>query len=198
VNSYEEYILINLEAEDRFGSSSITLEGLDYGDAWEEIKNHLKFLYQTERFVDITLSIKIKEETTKTIQRKLKNVGYSKAKDAIAGFLKYAYRIEDETLLLPAIESPIEPIFGESSWLSNYDLENLTQKEKVFLLLKYNHPGHWVKSQELQKEYKIVYGEQIKLSSLSTYLARFYEKGSLERRGSRAQREYLLKAASSF
>ncbi len=86
-------------------------------------------------------------------------------------------------------------------WLMVYDVNNLSQKEKVFLLLKNNHSNEWMRSQDLMVEYEEVYGESIKLSSLSTYLARFYEEGSLERMGSRAQREYKLlegAAASSL
>jgi hypothetical protein len=83
-------------------------------------------------------------------------------------------------------------IFEDRSWLGLYDLEDLTQIEKAFLLLKHNHEKGWVKSQNLKEEFEIMYGERIKLSSLSTYLARLYEKGSLERKGSRAQREYRM------
>jgi len=77
-------------------------------------------------------------------------------------------------------------------WLLGYDIKNLSQKEKVMLILKHQHTGRWVQSQDLQKEYKEIFGEEIKLSSLSTYLARFHEEGALERQGSRAQREYRL------
>lgn len=191
MNSHDEFISITLESNDRFGSSSLTIEGLTYEDAWEEIRNYLNFIFQTERFVDITINIEVREETRKNISRKLNKINYSRAKDAIAEFLKYVYKVEEEMLFKP-MTSGVGTLYGDSSWLSGYDLENLTQKEKVFLLLKYNHPGQWVRSQELQKEYEIVYGEGIKLSSLSTYLARFYEKGTLERRGTRAQREYML------
>jgi hypothetical protein len=42
----------------------------------------------------------------------------------------------------------------------------------------------------MKEEYEQVWGDEIKLSSVSTYLARFHEEGRMERKGSRAQREY--------
>jgi hypothetical protein len=190
----DEFLSISLEAQDRFGSSSITLEGLDYEDAREEIGKHLDYVFQTERFVDLTLSVEIKEETLKKISRRLEKVNYKRAKDALVEFLKYAYHIKEEYLLEP-VEGVFAPSYAASTWLSNYDIESLTQKDKVFLLIKHNHSNQWIRSQDLQEEYELVYGEKIKLSSLSTYLARFYEKGALQRKGSRAQREYLLSPA---
>lgn len=78
------------------------------------------------------------------------------------------------------------------SWLKNYDIENLSQKEKLLLLIKHENANRWIRSQELREQYKDIFGEDIKLSSISTYLARFYDEGLLKRRGSRAQREYML------
>jgi len=77
-------------------------------------------------------------------------------------------------------------------WIGEYDVHNLSQKEKVNILLEREHQGDWVRSQEIKEEYERVYGGEIKLSSVSTYLSRFYGNGDMERRGSRAQREYKL------
>jgi hypothetical protein len=113
---------------------------------------------------------------------------YTEAKKRIDDFLVYVFREEE-------YEKPFESRFKPEyvpAWIGEYNLENLSQKDKVYLLLKKNHPAEWVKSQDLQVEYEEIYGEPIKLSSLSTYLARFYEHGAVERRGSRAQREYKL------
>lgn len=112
---------------------------------------------------------------------------YTEAKKQIDDFLTYIFREE--------YEKPLETRFKPEyipAWIGDYNLENLSQKDKVYLLLKKNHPGEWVKSQDLQVEYEEIYGEPIKLSSLSTYLARLHEHGAAERRGSRAQREYKL------
>ena len=113
---------------------------------------------------------------------------YAEAKKQIEEFLVYVFRDED-------YEKPYTSEFKPDympSWLVDYNLDSLSQKDKVYLLLRKNHPGEWVTSTDLQEEYESVYGEKIKLSSISTYLARFYEHGAVERRGSRAQREYKL------
>jgi hypothetical protein len=113
---------------------------------------------------------------------------YAEAKKQIEEFLVYVFRNEE-------YEKPYTSDFKPEyvpSWLIDYNLQNLSQKDKVYLLLKKNHPSGWVRSRDLQEEYEGIFGEEIKLSSISTYLARFYEHGAVERRGSRAQREYKL------
>lgn len=113
----------------------------------------------------------------------------SKAIEKTSGFLTYAYgsKSSGET----KAEGRFKPEYVPE-WLGEYDINNLSQKEKVFLLLEHTHPVEWVRSQNLKTEYEEVYGEQINLSSVSTYLARFFAEGNLQRRGSRAQREYKL------
>lgn len=113
---------------------------------------------------------------------------YAEAKKQIDDFLTYIFRGKSE---YEKFESMFKPEYVPA-WIGEYDLENLSQKDKVYLLLRKNHPVEWVKSPDLQIEYEDTYGESIKLSSLSTYLARFYEHGAVERRGSRAQREYKM------
>ncbi len=113
---------------------------------------------------------------------------YAEARKQIEEFLVYVFRDEDyEKSYSPEFKPEYMP-----SWLVEYNLDNLSQKDKVYLLLRKNHPSEWVKSTDLQEEYENIFGEEIKLSSISTYLARFYEHGAVERRGSRAQREYKL------
>lgn len=106
-----------------------------------------------------------------------------------------AERAEREFSRFSALERTSEGEFIPEflpKWLKNYDLESLSQKEKLLLLIKHEHANEWIRSQELREEYRDIFGEDIKLSSISTYLARFYEEGLLKRRGSRAQREYFL------
>jgi len=67
--------------------------------------------------------------------------------------------------------------------------ETLTVKERLKLLLRYEYPGIWFTSKEAKAHYERVSG-RIPLSTVSTYLGRMYRAGILERRGSRAQREY--------
>lgn len=112
-------------------------------------------------------------------------LSYAEARNRIDDFLSYAYRNE-------VFEPPREPFKPEflPEWIGEYDLDSLSQKDKVLILLKRKHPEGWVRSQQIKEEYEATYAEQIKLSSLSTYLARFYNQGVMKRRGSRAQREY--------
>lgn len=67
--------------------------------------------------------------------------------------------------------------------------ETLTVKERLKLLLRYEYPGVWFTSKEAKAHYERVSGH-IPLSTVSTYLSRMHRAGILERRGSRAQREY--------
>ena len=140
----------------------------------------------------MTLEIR---DRAKKVTRSLVKVDHNTAKDGIIEFLKYVFKIKSEIEEIEARK--YADLYEDRSWLGKYDLEDLTQMEKVFLLLKHNHEKGWVKSQDLKEEYELMYGERIKLSSLSTYLARLYEKGTLERKGSRAQREYRMSAPSA-
>jgi hypothetical protein len=114
---------------------------------------------------------------------------YTDAKEQLFNFLEYVYQGETENNSDYHNEFKPEYI---PDWLGDYNLKDLSQKDKVYLLIKKGHPKDWVRSTHLQSEYEEVYGETIKLSSLSTYLYRFYENGAVDRRGSRAQREYKL------
>lgn len=187
----EEFVWVVLKSKDNYGTSEIEVDGPEYQEVKEGIIEHLEYVYRSRRFADLILEIKYR---SKKISRSLEKVDYRSAKDGIIEFLKYAYKVEGE---IPEME-PVkyESLYEDKSWLGNYDLDDLTQMEKVFLLLKHNHEKGWVKSQDMKEEYEIMYGDRIKLSSLSTYLARLYEKGTLERKGSRAQREYRMSAPS--
>jgi hypothetical protein len=182
----EDFSWVVLESKDKYGTSAIEVEGEDFESARAKILDHLEYVYRSKRFADLTLEIKDRE---KKITRALVKVNHSVAKDSIIEFLKYVFGVEG----IPEME-PVKTrdLYEDRSWLGRYELEDLTQIEKTFILLKHNHEKGWVKSQNLKEEYEIMYGERIKLSSLSTYLARLYEKGSLERKGSRAQRVYRM------
>jgi hypothetical protein len=183
----EEFSWVLLQSKDNYGSSTIEVEGEDYEDAKEKVLEHLEYIYRSKRFADLTLEIR---DRTQKITRSLEKVNHQSARDGVIEFLKYVFKIEGEIDEIGAIKQ--KDLFEDRSWLGKYDTGDLTQIEKAFLLLKHNHEKGWVKSQNLKEEYEIMYGERIKLSSLSTYLARLYEKGSLERKGSRAQREYRM------
>ena len=70
--------------------------------------------------------------------------------------------------------------------------ETLTIKERLKSFLCYDYPRVWFTSWEIKKQYEQAYGEKINLSTVSTYLARMYREDILDRRGSKAQREYKL------
>jgi hypothetical protein len=183
----EEFSWVVLKSKDNYGSSTIEVEGEEYEQAKEKIIAHLEYVYRSRRFADLNLEIR---DRTKKITRSLEKVDHAAARDGIIEFLKYVFKVESE--IEEVGHAKYTDLYEDRSWLGLYDLGNLTQIEKAFLLLKHNHEKGWVKSQNLKEEYEIMYGERIKLSSLSTYLARLYEKGSLERKGSRAQREYRM------
>lgn len=183
----EEFSWVVLESKDSYGSSTIEVEGEDYESAKAEIIEHLEYVYRSKRFADLTLEIR---DRAKKVTRSLVKVDHASARDSIIEFLKYVFKVESEIEEIEAAK--YADLYEDRSWLGKYNLDDLTQIEKAFLLLKHNHEKGWVKSQDLKAEYEIMYGERIKLSSLSTYLARLYEKGSLERKGSRAQRVYRM------
>lgn len=144
------------------------------------------------------MEIKIKVEVQKRkskLRLDLEDLGFSEAKNRLDDFLSYVYR-SDEDYEEKGYRSKFTPEYVPG-WIGEQDIENLSYKDKVFLLLEKNHANDWVKSQDLQREYEDVYGESIKLSSVSTYLARFFDQGALERRGSRAQRMYKLSKESA-
>jgi len=184
----EDPISINLEVQDRFGKSNLSIEGADLEDAREKILHHLNYIYQSETFTNISIEAKDRTGGSR-INRTFPKIKFDEAKSRLSDFLVYIYRATGEIYIGSGEALQAMP---EEDWLSSYELSSLSQKDKVFALLKHNHAGEWVKSQDIQQEYEIIFGEKIKLSSLSTYLARFHTHGSIERKGSRAQREYKL------
>ncbi|MFH1774010.1 MAG: hypothetical protein ABH874_03515 [Methanobacteriota archaeon] len=185
----EDPISINLEVQDRFGKSNLSIEGADLEDAREKILHHLNYIYQSETFTDISIEAKDRTGGSR-VNRTFPKIRFDEAKSRLSDFLAYIYRAATEEIYIGSGEAL--QAMPEKNWLSSYELSSLSQKDKVFALLKHNHAGEWVQSQDIQQEYEIIFGEKIKLSSLSTYLARFHAHGSLERKGSRAQREYRL------
>lgn len=72
-----------------------------------------------------------------------------------------------------------------------------TIKERLRLFLKFEFGGEWFQSARVKEMYEAQYGEEIKISTVSTYLTRLYGEGFLERRGNRVEREYRVIAADS-
>jgi hypothetical protein len=86
------------------------------------------------------------------------------------------------------------------STINPYDVESegLTIKERLAFFLQYDEraPKDWFTSSELKKIYEEAYGDDVKLSTLSTYLASLHSEDVLMRTGSRAQRKYKVAFAN--
>ncbi len=186
-----EYISLEISAIDRHGITRLKIDSQFYDEVKERIKKFVDYVYKNEEYASFKISAQLEDGIT--TEREFKRCNKANALSQIIDFIKYIFNVEDE------IESTVyshqekdREIPTLPQWISSYELESMTQREKLFLLLKHHHAGEWVRSQDLKVEYESIYGEEIKLSSLSTYLARFYSEGILRRRGSRAQREYFL------
>jgi len=66
-----------------------------------------------------------------------------------------------------------------------------TLRDKLETFIRYEFPNAWFSSNELRERYETL-RDDIKLSTVSTYLSRMYYDGVLERRGNRNQRQYCL------
>lgn len=74
------------------------------------------------------------------------------------------------------------------------DAEDLTIKERLASFLRYDEkaPKDWFTSSQIRRTYEEVFEENLRLSTISTYLASMHSEGILERKGSRAKRQYRL------
>ncbi|HPE63680.1 MAG TPA: hypothetical protein PLQ49_06200 [Methanothrix sp.] len=66
-----------------------------------------------------------------------------------------------------------------------------TLRDRLEIFVREEFPDSWFSSNELRDQYETV-SDDIKLSTVSTYLSRMYYDGVLERRGNRNQRQYRL------
>ena len=88
----------------------------------------------------------------------------------------------------PTVEEKPQ-IESESGLITNCDFDSLSIREKLELIVKQIKHG-WFTSDHIRELYLYHFHEEIKPSTVSTYLARLFEENELERRGSRARREY--------
>ena len=89
--------------------------------------------------------------------------------------------------IIKSLDLPKKQYIATPNWTEN---GSITIKERLQSFLCYDYPRVWFKSLDIKKQYEQVYGENINLSTVSTYLARMYRDGILDRRGNRVQREY--------
>lgn len=72
---------------------------------------------------------------------------------------------------------------------SNTNADSLSIRKKLEIIVKEIKHG-WFTSDHIRELYNYHIQEEIKPSTVSTYLARMFNETILERRGSRAKREY--------
>ncbi len=74
----------------------------------------------------------------------------------------------------------------------NDESESSTKLERIKKIIMDKLAVGWFSSRDVQAEYESVYNEQIRLSTVSTYLQRLHSSGFLLRSGSRAMWTYKL------
>lgn len=77
-----------------------------------------------------------------------------------------------------------------AAWGSQID-SDLTLRQRLEMFIKYDFDAEWFTSKEVKRAYEEKF-DPIPLSTVSTYLARMYQEGILERRGNRNERRYRL------
>lgn len=92
------------------------------------------------------------------------------------------------------LEMQLSPLPVRSDY--EYEGDDLTIKERLASFLRYDEraPEGWFTSSQVRRIYEDVFGEILRLSTISTYLASLHSGGMLERKGSRAKRLYRLVA----
>jgi len=95
--------------------------------------------------------------------------------------IKSVVKFLEDQIPLPAAIGPFD-----------IESEDLTIKERLSYFLRYDErtPKEWFTSSMLRQLYEEAYGINVKLSTLSTYLASMHSDGILMRKGSRAGRQY--------
>jgi hypothetical protein len=88
----------------------------------------------------------------------------------------------------PGTDVPKEPV--ESMNIADLAGDQYTIKERLRLFLKFEFRNLWFTTVQVKEKYETQYSEEIKISTVSTYLTRLYNEGFLERRGNRVVREY--------
>ena len=99
---------------------------------------------------------------------------------ALSSISKNLARPEEAAASEPTIENKMAELMGD----------NYTIKERLRLFLKFEFKSLWFTTVQVKEKYEAQYGEEIKTSTVSTYLTRLYNEGFLERRGNRVEREY--------
>jgi hypothetical protein len=114
--------------------------------------------------------------------------------------LKSTYEFESQIMEREALREKIvgylaaAGIFSEAEDVAcsphSYDSSG-TLMDRLARFIKYEYPSAWFTSQEIRERYETV-ADDIKLSTVSTYLSRMNRDGLLERKGNRNNRQYRL------
>lgn len=118
------------------------------------------------------------------------------------GGLKSSYEFESQNMDKEALREKIIGFLSASSIFEGKGeraaIEHIpdysssgTLMNRLEKFIKYEFSNTWFNSQELRERYETI-ADDIKLSTVSTYLSRMNRDGLLERRGNRNNRQYRL------
>jgi len=90
------------------------------------------------------------------------------------------------------LEKQLSPLPVRNAY--DYEGEDLTIKERLASFLRFDEraPEGWFTSSQIRRIYEDVFEENLRLSTISTYLSGMHSGGILDRKGSRAKRQYRL------
>lgn len=108
----------------------------------------------------------------------------------------------DAAALREMIADKIVDILNISGVISESARQTVEDQPKTLMdslaeFIKYEFRDQWFTSQQLRERYETL-RDDIKLSTVSTYLSRMHQDGLLDRRGNRNNREYRLLPAASL
>jgi len=83
-----------------------------------------------------------------------------------------------------------KPPTSAAAW-KGQSQSDLTLRQRLEMFIKYDFDAEWFTSKDVKRAYEEKF-DTIPLSTVSTYLARMYQEGILERRGNRNERRYRL------
>ncbi len=165
---------------------SMEFDNPNYYEIREEIIDYFEHLYDKDRYLSITIIVR---KRNKRITKEIHGAEFKEAIEKIDEFLRFIFRIKEKPVVR---KEKREILSSRVDWFKYHNI--LSQKEKILLIIRELHSNEWVSSDIIKREYEQIFGENIKLSHVSTYLARLYREGYLERRGDKYKMEYKLKA----
>ena len=100
-------------------------------------------------------------------------------------FVRSKFGESEKSIARPSVMAPD---------IADLSAGSLTIKERLKLFLKFEYRDSWFGTVDVKDRYERQYGEEIKISTVSTYLSRLHNEGFLERRGNKVEREYRIAA----